>query len=160
MARKTTEARARKVRKAIEGVLNWLGFLQQYDVTIDFIDKFEDTNLPEQPNARLDYLYPYRSLVITWRNDYVDNATSEGIEESAIHEALHVLLFGGIHPLVEKGLGDAEYQQYRNLEEQAVDLATHYLMRRRPRYGYHSSGVPNTKTTAKEPKRRKRKDYD
>ena len=154
MAKKTDDSRIKKVGKATEGALRWLGFLQQYDVIVDFIDEFEDVCCGEQPNARLHYVYPYRSAVITWRRDFVDHASLEAIEESAIHEALHLLLFAGPHQLAEKNLDPSKYQQYRDSEESAVDLVTRYLMRRRPRYGYHSSGVPNTKKTSREPKRR------
>lgn len=152
--RKTDDARAKKVEAATEGALRWLGFLQQYDVTVSFTDKFEGTNTPTQPNARLSYVYPYHSVAIVWRRDYVDHATPEEIEESAIHEALHVLLLAGLRTLAQRHLPDAEYRRVCDLEEHAVDLATHYLMRRRPQYGYHPSGVPNTKKTAQEPKRR------
>ena len=155
MAKKTDDARARKVGRATEGALRWLGFLQQYDVIVDFVDKFENFPPDEQPNARLNYTYPYRSVCITWRRYFVDHASLEAIEECAIHEALHLLLFGGIRQLVEESLDNQDkYRHYCNFEESGVDLATRYLMRRRPRYGYHSSGVPNTKKTAKEPKRR------
>ena len=154
MAKKTDDARARKIGKATEGALRWMGVLQQYDVIIDFIDKFKDCPHHEQPNARLHYLYPYRSAIITWRNDFVDHASLEAIEEAAIHEALHLVLFREIHSLVKANLDDSQHLQYRDYEESAVDLVTRFLMRRRPRYGYHSSGVPNTKKTSREPKRR------
>jgi len=154
MAKKTDDTRARKVGKATEGALRWLGFLQQYDVIVDFIDEFKDVCCGEQPNARLYYVYPYRSAVITWRRDFVDRASLEGIEESAIHEALHLLLFAGLRQLAKKNFDDPGYQWHCDCEESAVDLVTRYLMRRRPQYGYHSSGVPNTKKMSREPKRR------
>ena len=152
--RKTDDARAKKVEKATEGALRWLGFLQQYDVVVGFTDKFENARTSVQPNARLEYIYPYHSVAITWRRDYVDHAAPEELEESAIHEALHVLLLAGLRDIAKAHLPDAEYQRVYDLEEQAVDLATHLLTRRRPQYGYHPSGVPNTKKTAQEPKRR------
>lgn len=154
MGRKTDDARAEKVERATEGALRWLGFLQQYDMATYFTDKFEGTQSSTQPNARLEYIYPYHSVFITWRRDWVDRATPEEIEESAIHEALHVLLLAGLNDVSQRHLPDSERQRVRDLEEHAVDLATHLLMRRRPKYGYHPSGVPNTKKTAKEPKRR------
>lgn len=154
-ARKSDDARAKKVGAATEGVLRWLGFLQQYDLDVGFTDKFGDLQHNDmQPNARLEYIYPYHSVFIAWRRDWVDRATPEEIEESAIHEALHVLLLAGLNDITKKYLPRAEHRRIRDLEEQAVDLATHYLMRRRPRYGYHPSGVPNTKKTAQEPQKR------
>jgi hypothetical protein len=150
----TDKQRAKKVERATEGALRWLGFLQQHELTIGFVDKFEDQPDDEQPDCRSISGYPYCWVRFIWRRHVVDHGSDELLERMAIHEALHVLLFSPLDHFLQTNRTKRPLEEYDIHQERIVDLVTHYIDRRRPRYGYHPSGVPNTHQSAKEKTKR------
>jgi len=150
----TDKQRAKKVEQAIEGVLRWLGFLQQYSLRVSFVDEFNEKPDDEQPDCRSQTGYPYSWAHFVWRRHSADHADQETLEEIAAHEAFHVLLFAPLDAVLKGKLSAKDWARYGEQQERIVDQVSHYLARRRPRYGYHPSGVPNTSNTAKEKRKR------
>jgi len=74
----------------------------------------------------------------------------EDIEATVLHEALHVILFSPLDEWLHEQLDEEKWKRYNTEQERIVDLVMHYIDRRRPKYGYHESGVPNTKQTAQQ----------
>jgi hypothetical protein len=141
---KRTDAwRRKKVMRASEGLLRWLGLWQTYHIDVFFKTKLEPnaTNNGRDIACNVAGFAPYRRIAMTFQRAYVDEYTEAEIEETVLHEVIHVALFNPLQKLgLESGLTLAEWQP---LEEGAVDLATRWLSRARPPWGYHESGVPH-----------------
>ena len=146
----TDKQRAKKVERAIEGVLRWMGMLQLHPLRVCFTDELSEHPYGGQADCRVSEGYPYNWVHLTWRRGYVDAASPEDLETIAIHEALHVLLFAPLDNWLNKSLSAKDQARYMLHQERIVDLMAHYLERRRPKYGYHPSGVPHTQNTRRE----------
>ena len=130
----TDKQRLAKVDKASTNLFKWLGVLQQYKLTMEFHDDLGEGHR-RGAVATVEEQYPYRLIEIACRRDWVDRSTLVQIEETMLHEVLHVLLFCDLERyVVSQGLerGGA----YTDIEEHAVDLATHYISRLRPARGF------------------------
>lgn len=150
----TDNQRAKRIERAAEGALRWLGFLQQHSLHLEFVDQFDDQTDNDQPACICYNGHPYSWVKFVWRRSIVDHSDDGGLERMAIHEALHVLLFGPIESRLRAKLAPREWTLYTDNQERAVDMVTEFLDRRRPKYGYHPSGVPNTQKSAKEKAKR------
>ena len=150
----TDRQRAKKIGRATEGVLRWMGLLQQHLVRACYVDELNDQPYGGTADCRVEDGYPYSWVNFNWRRAYVDAADQESLETVATHEALHVLLFAPLDNWLNKRLNQKDQARYMIHQERIVDLMAHYLDRRRPQYGYHPSGVPHTQKTAKETTKR------
>lgn len=142
--KRTDTWRKKRIVDSCEGALRWLGIWQTHTFTIDFANKLDSAeyNKGRDVAANVTGVYPYKRIAMTFSRDYVDHASREQIEEIAIHECLHVVLFGGVRSRMtaKKIVADTAYMQH---EEAAVDLVTVWLQRKRPPKGYHAAGVAN-----------------
>jgi hypothetical protein len=129
----TDDDRHKKVQEVIKPILMWFGLLQQYRVTIAFVDDLsEDKRAIHRPGgvASIDEDYPYRNIDIMFKRSWVDQADSEGIGEIAVHEILHVLLFSPVARYL-KARGVSRDQAFADLEESLVELPAMWIWRMR-----------------------------
>ncbi len=134
----TDDQRHKKIKRAADGLLDWLGVAQQWRLIITFVD-----SLPESGGHRSGAVaaitedYPYRTINIVWLREAVDVLEEDVLQEVTLHELLHILLFGAAYRFTgtftaTKKLTD----EWMDIEEAAVDLATHFLTRLRPAGGW------------------------
>ena len=128
----TDDARNRKVQRAVSGVLAWLGASQTYKIVLRFVRDLEEGHRKDAA-ATVDEDYPYREITITFVRHFVDAADKEELEMLVLHELLHVLIFGPIGRFVGE---KSETMAYLDLEESAVDMATWYILRLKPKTGF------------------------
>ncbi len=141
--KRTDEWRRKKVIRASEGVLRWLGIWQTYHIDVAFKTKLtpNTTNNGREIACQVKGHAPYRRIDMTFQRAYVDDYSDAEIEETVMHEGIHIALFD---PLQRLGLNNGiSIDEWQPLEENAVDLATRWLSRARPPFGYHPSGVPH-----------------
>ena len=125
------DKRHRKIDDATADMLRWLGISQRYRIQLEFVDELD--SVVGSPGrcavASISEDYPYKTLTVTWRRDAVDGFTPEVLTELMLHEMLHVLLFGEAYRFVTPRIGRVEYSAWMTIEEAAVDLAAHMLVR-------------------------------
>lgn len=134
----TDDQRHKKIESAADGLLDWLGVSQQWRIIVAFVD-----SLPKSGSHRSGAVatvtedYPYRTLTIVWLREAVDVLEEDVLQEVTLHEILHILLFGAAYrftdPLTRTQKLTAEWM---DIEEAAVDLATHFLTRLQPAGGW------------------------
>lgn len=133
--KKTDDARHKKVVSACKSMLVWMGFLQRYRLVTVFVD---DLGINSRPSAiaAVESDYPYCDVTVKLKREFVDIADKEVIEETMLHEILHVELFGAVDRWVdneaERGSKNLEYL---NCQEEAVDRMTLWLTRQRHELG-------------------------
>lgn len=129
----TDDDRHKKVELVAKPILSWFGLLQQYRVTVAFVDDLsEDTGVVHRQNASIsvDEDYPYRNITITFERAWVDRADYEAIGEMVVHEVLHILLYGPVGRYL-KARGIDRDQEFADLEEQLVELPTIWIWKMR-----------------------------
>ena len=116
--------RVKRAERVIKPMLLWFGLLQTYRVSVSFTDQVEGRACAI---AEVVDDWPYRSVLISYQRQWFDLADDEGLEEKTLHEILHPLLFMHINTFLSKK--DVNIEEFRDLEEDAVDAAAMWLWR-------------------------------
>ena len=154
MARKkrvTKKQREERLRRLIWPWLWWLGIHQRYRVSWCWVSKMESGpwmkgQVAENKAAATGFgNYPYREIhlcLVRWPFDTHDD---DDIEHMLLHELLHADVLWPMRRIMNGLTADskgkvipkrqADRTEYATLEESAVDLLTHWLMRLKPEGG-------------------------
>lgn len=146
MARKkrvTKKGREERLRRILWPWLWWLGIHQRYKVTWCWVDKLESGpwmkgQVDEDSAAATAYgQYPYREVHLCLAMRPFDDSADAQLEHMLLHELLHADVLWPLRRILN-GLtesGDSDRVEYATLEESAVDLLTHWLIRLKPATG-------------------------
>ncbi len=151
MARKkrvTEKAREERLRRVLWPWLWWLGMHQRYQVEWCWNDKLDrgpwaKGQAEESPVLATAFgTYPYRQLHICLAKPAFDSVDDGVLEHALLHELLHADVLWPLrrilNGLTEDNEGNvpqalqADRNAYGTLEESAVDLLTHWLIRLKP----------------------------
>lgn len=150
MARQSNKKRNERLERLLTPWLNYLGISQRYNVTWCWTTKVEEAAWSSggdysAPAAEGYANYPYRVIHMCMVGRLIDQMDDGEFERLLLHETLHGDVFwpmrriinrlvfkedGTVHPKLQ---GDKD--EHGILEESAVDLLTHWLIRLRDRGG-------------------------
>lgn len=146
MARKkriTKQQRNDRLRRLMWPWLWWLGIHQRYRVDWCWQDKLDSGHeskgdVEERPVLATAFgRYPYRQLHLCLAAPAFDDMDDDGLEFALLHELLHADVLWPLRRILNSLTEDEGQQraEYATLEESAVDLLTHWLMRLKPEKG-------------------------
>lgn len=147
----TKQQRNDRLRRLMWPWLWWLGIHQRYRVDWCWNDRLEGGPWTKCEAEELPILatafgrYPYRQLHICLATQPFDDMDDDELEHALIHELLHADVFWPLRRILngitEDSKGNvpqalqADRTEYGTLEESAVDLIAHWLMRLKPEKG-------------------------
>ncbi len=156
MARQQSrKKRNERVERLLTPWLNYLGISQRYNVTWCWTDKVEEAPWSSgmtfsTPAAEGCANYPYRTIHMCLVGKLIDEVDDDELEHLLLHETLHGDVFWPIRRILNRLVFKDEdtvhpklkgdHAEYGTLEESAVDLLTHWLVRLRDRGGKLPSG--------------------
>lgn len=110
----------------------------QYRLHVSFADKLDHPPNRQGALAAVSLEHPYRNIYVELDKEWVDRANGDEIQDTMIHEILHVLLFSPMERFLDKRLpklGKREQEEYSDLQEELIELTTLWLCRFRDKFG-------------------------